>query len=411
MKIAFTDALIRGLKAPVSGRTELADSSCRGLCLRVTTTGVKTFAFRYRDRASQRVERVTVGPYPDVSLRDARAKADRLRQQVAAGKNPSAYKRQALTRSFAALAERYLAEHARRHKRSAGKDERNLRLHILPHWRNRDFHTITRADVIALVERLVGAGTPTLANRVQALISTIFNFAIDADLAPANPAMRLRKRGVERVKTRTLTDDEIRLFWRQISEPPVQPIIALALKLVLAVGVRPGEASGMARSELEFVDGRPVSWTIPAARSKSNRAHFVPLAPLASDLIVEALAAGNDPVFTLRRGGYLDGSALATALTRMARAFPEGEPGAASWKSDPPTPHDLRRTTATRLSAAGVPAEDVSAILGHVRGDVTGRVYDQHRRAPEKTRALERWSRLLSAIVAGTTAANVVAIR
>jgi integrase len=415
MKVAFTDALIRGLKPPASGRTELADPSCRGLCLRVTPAGAKTFAFRYRDRASRRPERLTLGQYPDVSLREARAKAGKLRQQIAAGKNPSAHKREAPARSFATLAERYLNEYARRHKRSAAKDERNLRLHILPRWGDRDFSSISRADVIALIERLVDAGKPILANRVHALISGIFSFGMDVDLTGVNPAARLRKRGAERVKTRVLDDDEIRLFWRHVVEPPIPRAVGLALRLVLAVGVRPGEAAGMARSELDFdASGKPISWTIPAVRSKNGRPHLVSLSRLASDLIVEAMALADDSpfVFVSRAArGHVDNSALATAMARLPEMLPHGESGAASWKADPPTAHDLRRSCATRLSAAGVPAEDVAAILNHVRADVTGRVYDQYRRADEKHRALDRWARLLTAIVAGKIAANVVALR
>ena len=61
-----------------------------------------------------------------------------------------------------------------------------------------------------------------------------------------------------------------------------------------------------------------------------------------------------------------------------------------------PSAHDLRRTAATRLSAAGVPAEDVAAILNHARSDVTGKHYDRYQRAAEKQRALDRWALILT---------------
>jgi integrase len=237
----LTDVLIRSLQPPTEGRLELADATCRRLWLRVTTQGSKSFAFRYRAQGAPRVERLTLGKYPDVSLRDARTRADKLRAQIAAGKNPSAHRRERSARSFAALAERYLNEHARRHKRSAAKDERNLRLHILPRRAERDFASITRADVIALIERLVGAGKPVLANHVHALISGIFGFAMDVDLASTNPAARLRKRGAANVRDRTLSDAEIQLFWQRITEIEPRSVV-LALRLVLATGCRPGEA-------------------------------------------------------------------------------------------------------------------------------------------------------------------------
>jgi integrase len=402
MKRTLTDAAIRALEPPPAGRIELADGACRGLELRVTANGAKSFAFRYRARGSRRTERITLGPYPDLRLRDARIKTDKLRGQIVAGKNPAAHKREASVRSFAALAERYLNEHARRHKRTADKDARNLRLHVLPRWGERDFSSITRGDVIALIERLVGAGKPTLANHVHALVSGIFSFAMDVDLAMANPAARLRKRGAERAKTRVLTDNEIRLFWHHAVGP-----VGLALKLVLATGVRPGEAAGMARSELEFDErGAPTGWTIQAARSKNRRAHFVPLSPLACAVIADAMAL-NAGALVFAARNYT----LAAAMARLATVLPKGEAGVESWKADPPTPHDLRRTAATKLAAAGIPGEDVSAILGHARADITGKHYDMYRRADEKRRALDRWSRILKSIIEPAPANVVVALR
>src|SRR4030081_696307 len=118
-------------------------------------------------------------------------------------RNPVEEKRTAMAPgsagTFGALAERYLEEYSRRRKRSSEGDERNLRKHVLPKWDGRIFSDIRRRDVIELVESLVADGTPTLANRVQSLISSVFTFAMDADLAEANPCHRLRKRGVENV--------------------------------------------------------------------------------------------------------------------------------------------------------------------------------------------------------------------
>jgi hypothetical protein len=97
-----------------------------------------------------------------------------------------------------------MTQHARRRKKpkSVEEDERNLRLHILPKWGQRPFDSIARRDVIALAEGLVTARKPVQANRVQALVSSIYSFAIDADLMTANPVSRLRKRGVETQRTR-----------------------------------------------------------------------------------------------------------------------------------------------------------------------------------------------------------------
>jgi integrase len=401
---ALTDATVRNIRAPTTGRIEVRDPGCRGLELRITSTGAKTFAFRFRDRYSKRVERITIGRYPDVMLRDARLRADELRRETAAGRNPATHKREAPARTFASLADRYLVEHSRRFKRSADQDERNLRLHILPRWGRRDYAGIGRADVIALAEKLAAAGKPILANRVQALVSSIFSFAVDAALLPTNPCLRLHKRVKENAKTRTLTDEEIRTLWHRAVEPPVSRAVGLALRLVLLTGCRPSEVAGMTTAELEFsAAGKAKSWTVPPARSKNGRPHHVPLPPLAGEQITEALALANgDSAVFPSRSGKVAGHALAVAMARIGATI-----GAADW----PTPHDLRRTCATRLAAAGVRAEDVRAVLNHARTDVTGKHYDLYDRAAEKRAALARWAQMVAAILTSSPADNVVTLR
>jgi integrase len=125
------------------------------------------------------------------------------------------------------------------------------------------------------------------------------------------------------------------------------------------------------------------------------------------------MAVAGDSVFffsSRSARGHIDNSALAAIMARLPGVLLDDEVGAASWKTDPPTPHDLRRTCATRLAAAGTPVEDVSAILNHARADVTGRHYD-HYSATEKRAALERWSRILATIIEPSSALNVVAWR
>ena len=407
MAKSLTDSAIRALKAPASGRLELADLRCAGLSYRITAAGVRSWTFRFRDPQSGKDARFTVGHYPDISLGEARKAADGLRAKVAKGINPIAAKRQdrreSASRTFEALSERYLEEHARRFKKSAYADERNLRLHVLPRWAKRRFDHIRRADVIELVEGLVKAGAPVQANRVQALISMIFSFAVDAGLMEGNPCTRLRKRGVETRGTRVLSDDEIRQFWQQAVLPPVTRKVGLALRLALLTGCRSGEVAGLARSELSDLDApEKAAWVVPAARTKNGRAHYVPLSNIACETISSALKLiSNDEEYLfpspVDRGGPVTGHALTVAMRRMSDKM-VGK-AAKSWNNDPPSPHDLRRTVATRLASLGVPEEDVAAILNHVRTSVTGRHYDQYQRAAEKRRALKLWDSQLKSIL------------
>ena len=81
------------------------------------------------------------------------------------------------------------------------------------------------------------------------------------------------------------------------------------------------------------------------------------------------------------------------------RAMSPTGPGSKSWKADPPTPHDLRRTFATRLAELGVAKEDRDACLNHTPTDVGSKHYDLYERAKEKRAALNLWAKSLAAIL------------
>jgi integrase len=420
MRKPMTDALVRSVTPPPIGRIEINDLRSLGLTLRVASGGSRTWCFRFRDPRSGKSVRSTIGCYPDLSLSDAREKADEFRKLVAKGTNPVTAKRQeradADSKTFNYLAGRYMEEHARRRKRpkSIEDDDRNLRLHILPAWGPRRYDEIGRRDVIALVEKLISDGKPVLANRVQALTSSIYSFAIDADLVAANPAARLRKRGVERKITRVLNDDELKLFWSSIVNPPVSKSVGLALRLALITAMRAGEVAGLCSAEIADIDDpERAAILIAAERSKNKRPHYVPLAPFAVSTIRQAMALAGDShhVFPSPASGGVDAHALATAMRRMADALPNDHSGAASWKAERPTAHDLRRTCATRLASLGVPGEDVSAVLGHTRQDVTGRHYDLYDRAAQKRSALNIWAATLGHILDGGQGAEVLSMR
>ncbi len=407
---ALTDAFCRSQPTPSSGRVEFADLRCTGLSFRITSKGSRTFCFRFRDPVTRASTRSTIGSYPDVGLGDARARADAMRATVADGINPIVEKRQgragASQRAFGIVAERFMVEHSRRKKRSADFDDRNLKLHVLPKWKNWQIDDIRRADVIELVEGIVTAGKPVLANRVQSLISSIFSFALDADLISANPCARLRKRGEESASTRILTDDEIRLFWRRSLLSPLSRGTGLALRLQLLTGARPSEAAEAALEEFSALDegADSASWIIPGARTKNKRPHFLPLPPMALEAVrsgLEIIEEADEFLFPspVKRASPIDGHALAVAMRRMSESEKLTGEGSKTWKASPPTPHDLRRTFATRLAELGVPKEDRDACLNHTPTDVGSKHYDLYERAKEKRAAMSLWAATLGEII------------
>jgi integrase len=418
MRQILTDALCR-TKPPRSGRLEIADLRQAGLVLRITTAGARSFAYRFRHPHTRKTLRATIGPYPATTLEAARKRAKDMAAQVADSTNPiearNAERSAAPTRTFQALAGRYLKEHAERHKRprSAEEDRRNLAVHVLPKWAKRDFRAIRRADVIELIELIVAAGKNAAGNRVHSLISKIFSFAIDADLLEANPAARLRKRGVEKVGRRVLDDTEIRTFWRGIVLPPVSRQVGLALRLALATAARASEIAGARKAEFQDLDNpERAAWLVPGERAKNKRDHLTALAPLALETVKSAIELSDDSDFLfptrLGRGGPIDRHTLTVAMVRFAKSL-KG-PAAKTWHAEPPTPHDLRRTVNTRLARMGIPKEIRDRTLNHITSlrDPESRHYNLHEFQAEKREALGKWAAEIEGII---QPARIVPIR
>jgi integrase len=225
------------------------------------------------------------------------------------------------------------------------------------------------------------------------LISKVFSFAMDCDLHDVNPAARLQKRGTETPSKRVLNDDEIRIFWKKIVEAPVTPLLGNALRLILLTGARANEIAGAAKAELGgLTDPKAASWVVPALRVKNKRDHLIPLSPLALRLIKEtAKETENKSAYVFpsptRQGKPITSHSLAVAMSRLCDSLTDDDPVSTSLRKDPPSPHDLRRTFATKLSALGVPREDRDACMNHARTDI-GATYDMYEREKEKRAAI-----------------------
>jgi integrase len=132
---------------------------------------------------------------------------------------------------------------------------------------------------------------------------------------------------------------------------------------------------------------------------------LLPLSAMARQVVLDARALSESAYLFPSRttvGEAMDPHTLARAIARFADDLPNSDDeGVATWKAEAPTPHDLRRTFATRLSALGVAKEDRDALLNHARGDVGSRHYDQYERQREKRIALNRWAVALAATIDG----------
>lgn len=413
MATKFTAKSVEAMKPDPTKRLEIADPAADGLFLVIQPTGRKSWAARYRFEGKSR--KLTLGPYPAISLAEARAGAADARRRVALGQDPAAQKQDAKAAELEAkLAERdkvgnLLDVFAKRHlsKLRSGKTvKRQMDVHIRPLWGDLTVHEITKRDVIDLIDWIADSGRVTTANRVRGYISKFFNWCIERAIMDASPATGVKAVAAENSRDRVLSDEEIRWVWRAASEEqqPWQHIV----KLLILTGQRKGEVAGLSDREIEGD-----VWRLPKERVKNKRAHDVPLSPAALDVVasIKRVKSANSLYFTTT--GKTPVSGFGKFMERLRKRVNQiateerGEPV----RIEPWTLHDLRRTTATGMARMGIPVRVTESVLNHVSGTGGGivGVYQRHDYADEKRQALDAWGRRVLDIVEGREG-NVVPI-
>ena len=202
---------------PATERREVPDGIMPGLYLVVQPSGAKSWAVRYRHRGQPRKH--TIGSFPTVDLKTARLLGGKALRAAAEGRDPGREKMQARAAkadSIDSVVEKFLARHVRRSNRprTAQETERLLRLHVLPRWRGRTVHEITRRDVLDMLDRVVDGGAPIAANRALAAVRKLFNWCVAQDILSASPCAGVKPPTAERSRDRVLSDDELRLVGR-----------------------------------------------------------------------------------------------------------------------------------------------------------------------------------------------------
>jgi len=188
------------------------DETLRGFGVRVSYGGKRAFVVRYR--VNRRLRRLTLGPYPGLSLADARRKAREVLGDVARGDDPAQDKQERRdAETFGGLAKSYLEVAEKRH-RSWKEEKRIIDKDLLPELGFRLLVDIRRRDVRELVEAIARKrNAPIMANRTLGVLSRMFNFALDREWIEASPAARIPEPGEERSRDRVLSDDELRELW------------------------------------------------------------------------------------------------------------------------------------------------------------------------------------------------------
>lgn len=401
-KRRLTFAFVKSVPRPPMRRLYW-DEATPGLALVAQPSGKRSWRYTYR--AAGRLRVFTLGPADAIPLAEARQRARVLAGQVASGGDPQGDKRRERhSDRFEDLARVYF-QHVQGRNKAWRQFDAIARRYLLPRWGKLRAHALTRADVRAVMREITDAGTPVLANLVLAVASAIFSFAVREEVGgiTANPCHGVT-RNPTRSRERVLSDAELPLFWR--AWEGIDPVRGAALKVLLLTGQRPGEVAHMRREHIR--DGW---WEMPGEAApqvgwpgtKNSMSHRVWLSEPVRDLLAgleDGQGADTGFVFAADARGQRPVSGLDEAMRRICQGLGL-EPKV--------TPHDLRRTHGTCVTALGYGREAMNRIQNHREGGIAT-VYDRHGYAAENQQIQEAVAKRLMALACGDGGDNVVAL-
>jgi len=380
--MALTDTSIRALK-PRRARYLVTDG--RGLCLEVLPSGKLSWLFRYRFKG--RPEKVSLGRYPDLSLKAARSERDKQATLLAGGSSPAGEKRlakMAITRDCTTgeFSERYYRDIVLRDRKDPSDMRRYLDNEIIPALGQKPLRQVTAADVQTLVFRKRDNGKESAAAQIRNLIKRVIDYAVVCGVAQANPAMALPTRFITKVRTRTraLTPDEIRIYLHTLYRSNIRRQFKLALHLILLTLVRKSE---LLLAQWKDVDLEGGEWNIPAENSKTEQPHTVYLSRQATELFQELKALAGGSVWVMPGRSGLSKPFSHNAMNQAM--------GSITFEIPPFTIHDLRRTGSTLLHEKGFAWDVIEKALNHQIKGVRG-VYNRAEYAEQRRQMLQCWA-------------------
>jgi integrase len=367
----------------------------RGLFLLVTPTGGRLWRLRYRIGALEKL--ISLGAYPDVTLKRAREKRDEARRLIADDIDPSAQRkaqRAALLDTFEGVAQEWLALHSK----SLSPETLSIlgaRLNsaLYPYLGSRPVAAITAQELLVVLRRIEARGRHETAHRIRALAGRVLRYAVATGRAQHDVAADL-KDALAPVKSRNFASvtDPARVgeLMRAIDGYSGYPVTALALKLAPLVFVRPGELRAAEWSEFDLPN---TEWRIPAARMKMKEQHIVPLARQAIAILreLEPLARAGRYLFpSLRtRDRPMSENTINAALRRLG------------YSSEEQTGHGFRSMASTLLNEQGFPPDVIELQLAHTERNKVRAAYNKAQRLPERRKMMQAWADYLDGLRAG----------
>ena len=395
--MALTDTAIRTAKARES-QFKLHDDG--GLFLIVRPSGGKLWRLKYRYQGKE--QQLTIGRYPDVGLKEARAKRDEARKIIAGGGNPAFEKKRAAiaaavsaANTFKAVADELIEKGEREglNERTTTKS-RWLLAKLGAALGQRPIAEIEAYELLDAVKRVEAAGRHETAVRMLSFAGRVFRYAVATTRAKRNVAADLQGALIApKVKHHAAIIDPqgVGGLLRAIEGFDGHPTTQWALRLAPHVFVRPGELRMTEWSEIDL-DG--AVWRIPAARMKMGREHVVPLSKQAVAILKEAQA--------LTGAGRLVFPSIRTHLRPMSENTLNAALRRLGYGADDMTSHGFRATASTLLNESGKWNRDaIERALAHGDTDSVRAAYHRGAHWDERVKMAQWWSDYLDLLREG----------
>lgn len=385
----LTDVQVRTAK----GREKPYKLSDGGwLYLYVTPSESKLWRMAYRYAEKEKV--LTLGAYPEVSLKDARAARDEAKALLTKGIDPNQKKQlDKLTKAatdavtFKSVSEELLAKVKREGKADITISKKRWLLDMAyPAIGERPISEITAPEILAVLQKVESAGIYETAKRLRATIGQVFRFGVATGRALHDPTFALRGAlTAPKVTHRAAITDAKRFgeLLRSIdSYETWNPATRTGLFLLAILFPRPGE---LRMAEWREIDFEKALWTIPAARMKMRREHKAPLPRQAIEHLkaLQPLTGGGRYVFPAVGNHHrpMSENTLNAALRRLG------------YGQNEMTSHGFRATASTLLNESGkFSADAIERALAHQEADAVRRAYARGEHWKERAGMMNWWA-------------------
>jgi len=370
-----------------------------GLFLLVTPSGGKLWHFKYR--FDKKEKKLTFGPYPEISLLEARQRRDEARNQLEHGSDPGAVRKAQKqvetqsTETFEVIARewhiKYTPTWAPGH---AAKVIRNLERDLFPWIGSRPINEIRAPELLAALRRIESRGALDTAHRVRTIASQVFRYAVATGRAERNPATDLIGALPPTIDKHlpSITDPkEVAPLLRATEGYQGSFVVQCALRLAPLFFVRPGE---LRHAEWSEIDIEEAVWNIPSQKMKMKTAHIVPLCKQAIEILNELkpLTGASKYVFPSGRSFArpMSENAVNAALRRMG--YDQGTM----------TGHGFRAMARTILDEVlHIRPDYIEHQLAHAVRDPNGRAYNRTAHLEERRKMMQIWADYLDGLKAG----------